>query len=365
VTASLLGRGSTGAPLRVLAFPRDPNPYQELLYTELRRRSAVVSYIGGETPSQSLNVLLLPLTIVLGRLRGARVLHVHWVYPFALRWTGRRPFRRVPDLLFAQVLRAARLCGVRVVWTLHNVVPHTPVFADDRGARRKLVRASDLVIAHSQPALDELRRRTGAAPRRARVIPLGPFAPRTARIPRRATRHVAFFGRVESYKGVEELLEAFAALPPECLLRLTIAGGCADGGLRTRIERRAGALAGVHLRLEHLPGVAVDELLADIDALILPFRDVTTTSTANQALASGVPIVIPDAPLLRDLQAGTIRYDGSVDGLTATLAGLAQLDASELDGLGAAAHRSVHDRSWGDVASETLEAYDAALGGTP
>ena len=307
---------------------------------------------------------LLPFTIALGRLRGARVLHIHWVYPFGLHWTARRPFRRVPDLLFAGSLRMARLCGLRVVWTVHNVVPHARVFADDRRARRRLVEASDLVITHSQPALDELRRRV-AAPRRARVIPLGPFAPRGARIPRRATRHVAFFGKIEPYKGVEELLEAFAALPRDCPLYLTIAGACESAALRGVIQRRAAGVPRVSLRLAHLPDQAVDELLADIDALVLPFRDVTTTSTVGQALAHGVPVVIPDLATLGDIRDGTIRYDGSVAGLTATLAALARLDAAELDALGEAAHRSAHDRSWADVAAETLEAYDAVLGGTP
>jgi glycosyltransferase involved in cell wall biosynthesis len=364
----VLKRGSVRpdrrAALRVLSFPRDPNPYQELLHAELRRRGTVVSYLGSETPSQSLNVALLPVRIAIGRVRGVRVVHVHWLYPFGLRWTRRSSLRWLRGLLLSLTLRTARLCGVRVVWTLHNVVPHTPLFADDRGARRRLVDACDLVIAHSQAALDDLRHRTGAEPRRARVIPLGPFAPRAPRIPRRASRHVAFFGKVESYKGVEELLAAFAALPPDCPLRLTVAGACPDASLRRRIERRAEALGtAATLRLEHLPAEAVDEFLADVDALVLPFRDVTTTSTVNQAQARGVPVVIPDLPNLRDVQGGAIRYDGSVADLIATLEVVSRFDATRLDALGAAAYGSAHDRTWADVAAETLDAYELVVGG--
>ncbi len=236
---------------------------------------------------------------------------------------------------------------MRVVWTLHNVLPHTPIFADDRRARRRLVDACDLVIAHSPSALDDLERRTGARPRLARVIPLGPFAVRAPRVPRRASRHVAFFGKIELYKGVEELLEAFALLPADCPLRLTVAGACTDPSLRERIERGAARLGPrVTLRLEHLPATDVNELLADIDALVLPFRAVTTTSTASQAQAHGVPVVLPDLPNLGDLRAGAIRYDGSVAELTATLEALSRLDARELDALGAAAYASAHSRTW-------------------
>ena len=123
-------------PPAVLAFPRDPNPYLELLHGELRRRGAVVTYVGGGTRSQSLNVLALPLVLVAARLRGARLLHVHWLFPFGLHWTAGRPLLEwIPDALLAAVLRTARLLGLRVVWTVHNVVPHAPVFGDDGRAR--------------------------------------------------------------------------------------------------------------------------------------------------------------------------------------------------------------------------------------
>ena len=113
----------------------------------------------------------------------------------------------------------------------------------------------------------------------------------------------------------------------------------------------------VTLRLEHLPEAAVGDLLADVDALVLPFRAVTTTSTAGQAQAHGVPVVLPDLPNLRDLDAGVIRYDGTVGDLTATLLAVSRLDAAQLDALGAAAYRAAHERTWGDVATETLDAY--------
>lgn len=356
-----------GGPPRVLAFPEDPNPYPEILYAELRRHHTDVAYVGRATPSQSLNALLLPFELALGRLRGARVLHVHWLFTFGLGWTERRrALRWIPDALLTALLATARLVGLRVVWTVHNVVPHAPVFGDDEQARRRLLAATDVVIVHGEPALSELRRRVGEPPRQVRVIPLGPFAPPAPRIPRRATRHVAFFGRVEPYKGVEELLEAFALLPPDCPLHLTVAGRCADRALRGRIERAARRLAPrVTLRLAYHRQTDLEALLAEVDAAVLPFRDVTTTSSAALAAALGVPVVLPDLPALGDLQAGVVRYDGSVTGLVAALRALVDLDAAELDRLGADAYRRAHERTWSDVAAETLAAYRAALGERP
>ena len=66
---------------------------------------------------------------------------------------------------------------MRLVWTAHNVLPLAPVFADDLRARRRLVAACDLVIAHSKATLDQLADQ-GIVPRRSAIIPHGPFTQR-------------------------------------------------------------------------------------------------------------------------------------------------------------------------------------------
>jgi hypothetical protein len=166
--------------MKVLVFPRDANPYQSLLYGEMRRLGVQVSYLGELTPIQTLNRLLLPLEIVARRLAGARVLHLHWVFTFAFPGArGFPPMRGVAQAWFLVVLRVSRMVGMHLVWTAHNVLPHEPVFADDVAARRALVEASDLVLVHSRSTLDELAA-LGAVPRRYAVIPHGPIGPSLA-----------------------------------------------------------------------------------------------------------------------------------------------------------------------------------------
>ena len=163
--------------MRIMVLPRDPNPYQELLYGEMRRLGVQVIYIGELTPSQTLNLLLLPLEIAARRIAGARLMHLHWVFAFALPGARRFPvMRRMAQVWFLVWLRVCRMLGMHLVWTAHNVLPHEPVFADDVSARRALVEASDLVLAHSQSALAELAA-LGAVPRRSAVIQHGPIAP--------------------------------------------------------------------------------------------------------------------------------------------------------------------------------------------
>ena len=136
--------------MRILALPRDPNPYQESLYARMRSRGVRVAYAGGLTPSRTLNLMLLPLELAARRATGWRTLHVHWVFGFALPGARRlRPLARLSRAWFEACLRVAGHLGMTIVWTAHNTLPHEPVFDDDVAGRRTLVSASDLVIAHS------------------------------------------------------------------------------------------------------------------------------------------------------------------------------------------------------------------------
>jgi len=351
--------------MKIMAFPRDPNPYQRLLCSELERLGAQVSYLGQLTPSHTLNLLLLPAETAARRMGGARLVHLHWVFGFGL--PGARMFpalRRLSQAWFGLWLWTARTLGLRVVWTAHNVLPHSQVFANDAVARRLLVRHCDLVFAHTPAALEGLAA-LGAAPRRSLIVrhgPMGPAAATALRVPGSddAPRQFLFFGKVAEYKGVEELLAAFANLQEGTPARLTVVGDCADADLRGRLA----AAGNVRLRLEHVPERDLAALMAAADVVVLPFRAVTTSGSTELALSHGRPLIVPDLPALAGLPAGAVlRYDRSVRGLAAAIAELANADRSRLAAMSVAAATYSEQVSWADIAMATLSAMKSVIGG--
>ncbi|MQY02894.1 glycosyltransferase [Actinomadura macrotermitis] len=341
--------------MKIIAIPRDGNPYQELLYGELRRRGARIRYAGELTPSHTLNLLLLPLELLAWRLAGARLVHLHWVFKFGLPGGG--PGRRAAQLWFRIVLGVLRPLGLRLVWTAHNVLPHSRVFADDAAARRRLVRASDLVIVHALSALDGLAA-LGAHPRRAEVVPHGPFP--APELPAPAGRgRFLFLGMIAEYKGVEDLLAAFAALPAGHEATLTVAGSCPDPALAARLKELAAPVADrVTLRLERIPDAELAGLYADADVVVLPFRQITTSGSALLALAHGRPLLVPDLPGLAELpEAAVRRYDGGVPALTRALAELAEADTARLEAMSRAALDHVRDHGWDRIGEQTLRLF--------
>jgi glycosyltransferase involved in cell wall biosynthesis len=351
--------------MKILALPRDPNPYQRLLYEEMGRLGCEIRYISDPTPSRTLNLLLLPFQTMAGRIAGARIVHLHWVFCFALPMADRFTMLRwLAQGWFRIWLGSIRLLGLRLAWTAHNVLPHSPVFANDVAARRTLVRHADLVFVHSTSTIAELAA-VGAEPRRSVAIRHGPLGPAGVVRPHgpageESPREFLFFGNVTHYKGVEELLDAYARLPRQIRARLTIAGQCADPELRARLA----ATPDLSLRLERIPEDEIAQLMASVDVVVLPFRRVTTSGSAMLALAHGRPLIVPELPGLSDLPTEAVsRYDGSVHGLTAALADLARADSSRLAAMSAAALNWSGQVSWRDIASATLAAMESVVDG--
>jgi len=350
--------------VKLLAFPRDKNPYQELLYRELRKLGVPCRYVGALTPSRPLNLLALPLELLVLRLRGWNVLHVHWVFGFKLPGSSLVPWLRiVAQWWFGRVLAVAKLLRMHLVWTAHNTLPHERVFHDDIAARRKLVRASKLVFLHSPAALPGLAA-LGATPRRTAEIPFGPFAQisDSGALPapgsRDQPRTMLFLGKIFEYKGIEDLLAVVATLPESVPLRIVIAGRCRDVRLRRRLRRlarQAGDL--VALRLEHVSAAELHSLYASADVAILPFRQVTTSSSAMLALAYGRPVILPDMPSFAHVPSrAALRYDGTRAGLRAALLDVCDMSAQDLARAGDVAREFVARHSWSDAAQETVRA---------
>jgi glycosyltransferase involved in cell wall biosynthesis len=353
--------------MKLLALPRDPNPYQRLLYGECERHGLQVRYVGKLAPLHTPSMVALPFELLFWRLAGYRILHVHWVFGFRLPLANRVPaIGRLGRGWFKAMLALAHRLGMTVAWTAHNTLPHEQVFDDDVEARRSLLQASELVIAHSEAALAELER-VVARPRRAAVIPPGPFNlnPRAAEVRPPGTGRsgplpLLFFGKVIAYKGVEELLEAVAELPPGAV-ELRVVGECNDPGLRRSIERLAGA--GVELRLDRrVSDEEATDLMGWADAVALPFRRVTTSASALFAMEHGRPLVLPDLPAFRDLPDEAVRrYDGSVAGLRSALEEVAGWAPERLAAAGAAAREYTQRFTWAGAADSTMTALEEAL----
>ncbi len=163
---------------------------------------------------------------------------------------------------------------------------------------------------------------------------------------------VGFVGRLAAEKQVEDLA-VLGDLPG---VRLVVIG---DGPERERLTQR---LPGAYFT-GVLTGRDLSRAVASLDVVVHPGPYETFCQAAQEAMASGVPVVAVGAGGLLDLvdssRTGWLYPPGDLQALRAHVADLAG-DQAKRRAMGTAAHQSVRARTWPVVCDRLLDHYDEA-----
>jgi glycosyltransferase involved in cell wall biosynthesis len=354
--------------LSVLVTPRDGLHYQEFLYRGVERAGVRVHYTKGPTPSQTANLLLAPLVLLWFRVRGVRVLHIHWVFQFSLPWARNKKWaRRLMEWWFGLYLRTAGILGYKIAWTAHDLLPHENIFANDVRARDLLIAKASVVFALSEATAGELRK-LGA--HQVRVIPMGSYSePYTISLSDSEARSsfgfdpddvvVSLIGRIEPYKGADLLLRAASELPSSSKIKVLIAGLCSDGTYRAELDRLASDLGKRAVSAyQWVPDDDLARYFQASDFAAFPFREITNSASVLLAQSFGKPVVIPDLPTLRDIpDDAAIRFSSEKDSLLIALRQLENLSKERYREMSAACVAWATKSDWSVAANDTIAAY--------
>lgn len=318
--------------MRVLMIPYDTvNPYQQRFGLGLESCGMKVTY----SPWS--------MGLPLSGPDAPDVLHVHWL------WRAKKPLPMflawLPCFLF-QVMRFRRRGGV-LVWTIHNLSHHEGHYAErEHFVGRIMGRLADVVIVHSESALQPAIERFGLRPGKVAVIPHPNYEvqnPGQTRGEARKTLGLtegdtlfALVGSIRPYKGVEELIEAFLQLDAPSA-RLVIAGRPRDGSYGAHVAALAEAHPNITLRLGLLDDSEMETILTAADAIVLPYRAILTSGALVLAMGMGRACIAPRMGVFEEHLAGGggILYNpGSVDGLAGALREAAEFP-ERLDAYGA------------------------------
>lgn len=227
--------------------------------------------------------------------------------------------------------------------------------------RRIHTRAARTLAPSTAAVADLERHRIPRVHRWGRGVDLDRFGPHARRAELRnlwapdGRLIVGFVGRLAPEKHVERL----AVLAADPRLQLVVVG---DGPDRTRLER----LMPSAVFTGQLGGDALAQAYASLDVFIHPGEHETFCQAVQEALASGVPAIAPDAGGPRDLighcRTGYLldpqRFAELLPGAIGPLT-----DAALRARFAAAARRSVLRRSWPAICDELLGHYAAVIGG--
>lgn len=273
-------------------------------------------------------------------------------------------------------LALLRLLGRKIVYTAHDVVPHeyTP---GDVPRLRKLLKRVHWVILHAAENRTAFHKTFPDVALPASVVPMGNLlfflqsthgSPREARaalgIPLDA-HVVLFFGAIRPYKGLADLIAAFAKVRENVPDAWLVIAGYPFEPFAPYEEAIAARNIGEHtiVRLGYHSTSEVWKFFLAADLVALPYRSASQSGIAQLAFAFGTPIVatrvggLPE--LVEEGHTGVLVDPGDEEALATAI--IRVLTDTELKVSVGIRTRSLAEtrHSWDLVADLVLNVYDA------
>lgn len=271
-----------------------------------------------------------------------------------------------PDLVHAQDCISANAADLAGLSPFLRTVHHLDHFSTPELVRchERALRAPSGHVTVSAAVADELAEGWGI---RATVIPNGVHSARFAaaaeaglgrRWQARYGRYVVAVGGIEPRKGTLDLVEAMASvqrdLPGTPLL---VVGGDTlfdYRDYRQQVLTRAAELGVAPVLLGPVPDDVLPAIVAGAAAFAFPSVQEGFGLAAMEALAAGVPVVMRDLPVLREVFGGAPRYAVTADELHAGLVAALTRDDPSRAAVGRSLARSY---TWEAAADAHLRLY--------
>jgi glycosyltransferase involved in cell wall biosynthesis len=254
------------------------------------------------------------------------------------------------------------------VLTAHDVIPREPR-PGQLGALGKTYNSVDAVVVHSHHGRDVLVEALDVEPAKVHVIPHGvfehltkvpnpkPLPPEFAAVEKPV---VLQFGLMRPYKGIDLMLEGFAAADPDA--ELWIAGAAR---MDTEVLKKLTRDLGVEDRVRWLERFIGDDELAAFferaDVVALPYRQIDQSGVLFTALAFGKPLLLTRVggfSEIADDHGAALAV--APDDLTAIARGVTELLGNEQERVRlatAAASLAQGEFAWSSIAQRTLDLY--------
>lgn len=337
--------------LRGLQYPDSKNPYTRLWRDALFRQG--VTFSVASRPQDFLGYAL--------SASKPDLVHLHWVHPVSRNFLlGILKF-----LIFQAGLLVFWMRGVKIFWTIHNLVPHEKqhIWLDclNNWLVARLVSGA---FVHGESAIPLVSRALSLPEDRLHCAFHGNYAgvmpapEESAAAAREVGSHFLYFGLVRPYKGVLDLIREYSRLP--IVGTLTIAGDPQGAEMRDAVEVAAAGDSRIRLRLDYLDDEELACLIRNADVVVLPFQEVFTSGSLVMSMTMGKPVVVPRAGLLVeyvDEDCAFFYPPGDSRGLSKALQKAAKSDEECLLRMGEAAASRAERLNWDGVATGMVAVY--------
>ena len=297
------------------------NPYQQLLFEGLSELGLDVNVA---KVKRLLNRSFFDITILLIILKYWKpdIIHLHWQHVFLIDKRSWLKSIAKSFIFFVEII-LAKLIGVKIVWTVHNIKKHENAHQNlEKYITRILARLTDVIIAHCKTAKmqihDALKVKNN---KKITVIPHGNYldcyknsikqeeAINLLNLSEAEMRFI-FLGEIRYYKGVFELIDAFLEINSG-RTELIIAGKPKTNKIKHEVENRVKDKRNIYTILEFIPDDELEIYINASDIMVFPYRDIFTSGGIQLAMSFGKPIIAPLKGCIIDTidEYGAFLYD--------------------------------------------------------
>lgn len=317
----------TGAPILLAFFPHSKaNPFQALLYSRTLEHGVAALPLRKYADAD----LLLPFIA-----EGVQVvLHLHWVNVVLKGVTDvAEAEERVTD--FLAWLDHFLENGGRLVWTIHNVLPHDAALPSvEARLRQALADRAAMIHVLAAETLAAIADHFTIDPTRVLHVPLPGFqgayadtvSPAAARLALGIEPdEVAYLmlGGLRPYKGFDVLLDAWRLVRDDPTRRTLVVAGKPDGSPATAASIvRAMADPTIHLHARMVPAEDIQLFLRAADIGVLPYIQTLNSAALMLDATFGLPVVAPAVPGIAELVSRSMAETftpGDIDSLATAL----------------------------------------------
>jgi glycosyltransferase involved in cell wall biosynthesis len=273
------------------------NPYQALLYSR--------AWQSGFAPVAVVQKEDLPAIACAPPMGVRAAVHLHWTSGVIGDAAGAHDAGARADAFLDQ-LRGLRERGIRIIWTVHNRLPHQCEYPEvETRLCRRLGELADVIHIMAPETVAAVQDLYPLPEDRLLQVPhpsyVGAYP---AHYSRETVRFelgfqpddfvVGMIGSIQSYKGVDELITAITEGGPfHPRLRTLVAGMPGRNHASLELVDRLKRTNGITSIPSKLDDQNIARLISALDVMALPYRAPLNSGAALLALSFGVPVIAP------------------------------------------------------------------------
>lgn len=346
--------------INIFFFPdyRKSNIYQDLLYSHPPDNHALYSGDIGDA--------LEAIKDGIGRV----IFHLHWTNYILKSAESLIEAEKLKNL-FLKKLFEFLAAGGKLIWTIHNVLPHDcPYLKQEIELRNIICAAANTIHVHSQKSVPEIQKCLSIPVEKVQIVHHGNYV---GVYPNNVNRELArnrfgfseehtvflFLGQIRKYKGIEDLIFAFNEVQKNFPhTRLLIAGKSLDPINIDQLNVELTTKKNIVLTEQYLPDNELQWFFNAVDIMVLPYKKILTSGSLLNAMSFGCPVVAPRVGMTEEIinngHNGFLYELGNVDSLMQAMMEMAALEPQDKTQLRKQSFESIKNLTWENAAQELM-----------